>query len=55
VVNGEHPRLGARLFTRWSGLSSVEVEIVSDAGHLLFHDHLDTTLPIVTTWLDARL
>jgi len=59
VLNGQRdkaiPAWATRLFTRLSGLPSIEVEIVPDAGHLLFHDHLDTTLPIVTTWLDARL
>jgi alpha-beta hydrolase superfamily lysophospholipase len=59
VLNGERdkaiPAWATRLFTRWSGLPSTEVVVVADAGHLLFHDHLDTTLPIVTTWLDAHL
>ncbi|WP_211262236.1 alpha/beta hydrolase [Nitriliruptor alkaliphilus] len=59
VLNGERdaaiPAWATRLFTRWSGLASTQVTVVPDAGHLLFHDHLDTTLPIVTTWLDARL
>lgn len=59
VLNGERdkaiPAWATRLFTRWSGLPSTQVQVVPDAGHLLFHDHLDTTLPIVTTWLDARL
>lgn len=59
VLNGEHdtaiPSWATRLFTRWSGLPSTQVTVVPDAGHLLFHDRLDTTLPIVTTWLDARL
>ena len=59
VLNGERdkaiPAWATRLFTRWSGLPSTQVQVVADAGHLLFHDHLDTTLPIVTAWLGARL
>jgi len=59
VVSGDRdeaiPAWATRLFIRWSRLPSTEVGIVADAGHLLFHDHLDTTLPVVTTWLDARL
>jgi alpha-beta hydrolase superfamily lysophospholipase len=59
VLNGERdkaiPAWATRLFTRWSGLPSTEVVVVPDAGHLLFHDHLDTTLPIVTRWVDAHL
>lgn len=53
--DGAIPAWATRLFTRWSRLPSTEVQVVPDAGHLLFHDHLNTTLPIITGWLDSRL
>jgi alpha-beta hydrolase superfamily lysophospholipase len=49
------PAWATRLFTWWSGLPSYEVSVVPGAGHLLFHDHLDVTVPLVADWLDARL
>jgi alpha-beta hydrolase superfamily lysophospholipase len=49
------PAWATRLFLRWSGLPGYEVRIVPDAGHLLFHDHLDEAVPLVAGWLDDRL
>lgn len=51
------PAWATRFFARLSGLPSRcrEVRIVPDAGHLLFHDHLDRSVPIVADWLDARI
>lgn len=49
------PAWATRFFTWWSGLPQYEVIVVQNAGHLLFHDHLDISVPLVTGWLDARL
>ncbi len=49
------PAWATRFFMWWSGLPRYEVRVVPDAGHLLFHDHLDVSVPAVTDWLDARL
>lgn len=49
------PAWATRLFTWWSGLPRYEIKIVPNAGHLLFHDHLDDSVPLVTEWLHARL
>jgi pimeloyl-ACP methyl ester carboxylesterase len=49
------PAWATRFFTWWSGLPRYELLVVPDAGHLLFHDHLDVSVPAVTDWLDARL
>lgn len=49
------PRWATRFFTWWSGLPRYEVRTLPDAGHLLFHDHLDRSVPLLSAWLDARL
>lgn len=49
------PAWATRFFTWWSRLPRTEVRIVPNAGHLLFHDHLDRSVPLVADWLDARL
>jgi alpha-beta hydrolase superfamily lysophospholipase len=49
------PAWATRLFTWWSGLRRYEMAVVPGAGHLLFHDHLDVAVPLVSRWLDARL
>jgi alpha-beta hydrolase superfamily lysophospholipase len=49
------PAWATRLFAWWSGLPGYELRVIPGAGHLLFHDHLEESLPIVTGWLDARL
>lgn len=59
VVTGDRdraiPAWATRLFTWWSGLPHYEVRIFPGAGHLLFHDHLDVSVPSIASWLDARL
>jgi pimeloyl-ACP methyl ester carboxylesterase len=49
------PAWATRLFSWWVGLPRYEVAILPGAGHLLFHDHLDRSVPLVAGWLDARL
>jgi alpha-beta hydrolase superfamily lysophospholipase len=49
------PAWATRFFIRWSGLLNYEVEIFGSAGHLLFHDHLDVSVPRIADWLDRRL
>ncbi|HAM57168.1 MAG TPA: hypothetical protein DCQ64_17900 [Candidatus Rokubacteria bacterium] len=48
------PAWATRLFTWWSGLPRYQLVVVPNAGHLLFHDHLDRSVPVVADWLDAR-
>jgi alpha-beta hydrolase superfamily lysophospholipase len=59
VVSGDSdkaiPAWATRLFAWWSGLPRYEVQVIPRAGHLLFHDHLDRSVPLITGWLDARL
>lgn len=59
VLTGSHdraiPAWASRFFTWWSGLPRYEVRVLPGAGHLLFHDHLDASVPAVADWLDARL
>jgi hypothetical protein len=47
--------LATRFFMWLSGLPRYDVLVVQNAGHLLFHDHLDVSIPAVTGWLDARI
>lgn len=49
------PAGATRFFTWWSGLPRYELVVVPNAGHLLFHDHLDRSVPVVANWLDSRL
>lgn len=49
------PAMATRLFAWWSGLPHYQVRIIPNAGHLLFHDHLDRSVPLMVKWLDARL
>jgi len=59
VITGDRdkaiPPWATRFFTWWSGLPRYQVIIVPDAGHLLFHDHLDVSIPLIADWLDTRL
>lgn len=59
VVSGDKdtaiPAWATRFFMWWSGLSGYTVEVIPGAGHLLFHDHLDRSVPLIADWLDARL
>lgn len=49
------PAWATRFFLWWSGLPRYELQMLPGAGHLLFHDHLDVSLPLVAAWLDKRL
>jgi alpha-beta hydrolase superfamily lysophospholipase len=49
------PAWATRFFMWWSGLPRYEVLVVPDAGHLLFHDHLDVSVPAIVDWLDTHL
>jgi pimeloyl-ACP methyl ester carboxylesterase len=49
------PAWATRFFTWRSGLPRYQLVVVPNAGHLLFHDHLDRSVPVVADWLDARL
>jgi alpha-beta hydrolase superfamily lysophospholipase len=49
------PAWATRFFTWWSGLRDYDFRVLPDCGHLLFHDHLDVSVPLITDWLDARL
>lgn len=59
VITGDRdkaiPAWATRFFIWWSGLSRYEVIIVPNAGHFLFHDHLDVSVPLIADWLDTRL
>jgi alpha-beta hydrolase superfamily lysophospholipase len=59
VVTGDRdqaiPAWATRFFMRWSGLRGYEVETFPGAGHLLFHDHLDVSVPRIADWLERRL
>jgi alpha-beta hydrolase superfamily lysophospholipase len=49
------PAWASRFFAWWSGLRDYELQVLPGAGHLLFHDHLDVSVPLVADWLDRRL
>jgi alpha-beta hydrolase superfamily lysophospholipase len=49
------PAWATRFFAWWSGLPGYELRVLPGAGHLLFHDHLDESVPLVADWLDERL
>lgn len=49
------PAWATRFFIRWSGLRGYDFEVIPGAGHLLFHDHLDVSVPLIRDWLDLRL
>jgi alpha-beta hydrolase superfamily lysophospholipase len=59
VLNGDRdravPAFASKLFTRWSRLPDAEVRVVPDAGHHIFFDELDRSVPLVVDWLDSRL
>lgn len=40
------PTWASRLFARWCGLRA-ELEVVPDAGHMLFHDHVEQTVACI--------
>jgi pimeloyl-ACP methyl ester carboxylesterase len=41
------PGWATRGFVRWAGLKPRAVQMIPGAGHMLFHDHLAQTLPVV--------
>lgn len=49
------PAWATRFFAWRAGLPRYRVLVVPGAGHLLFHDHLDASVPAVADWLGARL
>jgi alpha-beta hydrolase superfamily lysophospholipase len=49
------PPWATRFFMWWSGLPRYELLVLPHAGHLLFHDHLEVSVPAITGWLEARL
>ena len=59
VISGSNdkaiPAWATRAFMWWSGLRGYDCEIVPGAGHLLFHDHLDVSVPLIRAWLDLHL
>jgi alpha-beta hydrolase superfamily lysophospholipase len=59
VVSGDRdnaiPAWATRFFTWLTGVRPYDVEIIAGARHLLFHDHLDESIPLVTNWIDRRL
>jgi alpha-beta hydrolase superfamily lysophospholipase len=59
VLNGATdraiPAWATRIFARWSGLPEYEMRVLPATGHLLFHDHLDVSVPLIAEWLEQRL
>jgi alpha-beta hydrolase superfamily lysophospholipase len=49
------PAWATRFFGWWSGLRDYDFQVMPGCGHLLFHDHLDVSVPFVSDWLDRRL
>jgi alpha-beta hydrolase superfamily lysophospholipase len=49
------PAWATRFFAWWSGIRDYEVEVLRGCGHLLFHDHLDVSVPLIGEWLDRGL
>jgi alpha-beta hydrolase superfamily lysophospholipase len=49
------PAWATRFFTWWSGLRDYDFRVLPGCGHLLFHDHLDVSLPLICDWLEERL
>jgi alpha-beta hydrolase superfamily lysophospholipase len=49
------PAWATRFFGWWSGLRDYDFEVLQGCGHLLFHDHLDVSVPLVADWLDRKL
>jgi UDP-glucose 4-epimerase len=59
VLVGEEDRMVSAEFTRRvldiSRPSRADLRILPRLGHMLFHDHLDECLPLVTSWLRTTL
>ena len=58
VVSGNRdkaiPAWATRFFLWLSGLPDYQMQVIPNAGHLLFHDHLAQSVPLIMQWLDAR-
>lgn len=59
VITGDRdnaiPAWATRFFTWLAGVQPYEIEIIKGARHLLFHDHLDESIPLTAEWIDRRL
>lgn len=49
------PAWATRGFARWAGLRPVETLVLPGAGHMLFHDHLAQSLPLVLGAIEGHL
>jgi pimeloyl-ACP methyl ester carboxylesterase len=49
------PAWATRFFLWLSGLQNYQMLVIPNVGHLLFHDHLDQSVALITQWLDARI
>lgn len=49
------PAWATRGFARWAGLRPVETLVLPGAGHMLFHDHLAQSLPLVLGAIERHL
>jgi alpha-beta hydrolase superfamily lysophospholipase len=59
VISGDRdnaiPAWATRFFAWLAGVQPYDVEIIKSARHLLFHDHLDASIPLITKWIDTHL
>jgi pimeloyl-ACP methyl ester carboxylesterase len=59
VLIGESDRMVTRAFTEqvlaMARPPGAELRVLEDAGHMLFIDDLDRSLPVVVDWLRAAL
>ncbi len=46
------PGWASRFFLRWSGVRNREYIAIPDAGHMLFHDHLELAMPVLLRLFD---
>ncbi|MCC5808989.1 MAG: alpha/beta fold hydrolase [Ectothiorhodospiraceae bacterium] len=49
------PGWASRFFLRWSGVRNSEYIAIPDAGHMLFHDHLEQAMPVLLRLLDGAV
>lgn len=56
VLSGSADRIippwASRLFLRWARIPGARYQELPDAGHMLFHDHLDQALPVLAALID---
>ena len=59
IMAGTQDRLGwpvwSRMAIRSAGLRKVSLSMIPDAGHLLFHDHLDQSIPLLKKIINENL